>query len=162
MLWLPRNFSNIKTLMDTAQISYKSRNNIADTVASYKEKRPRVLIAQNNETAREILNQSFNLYDLEIVEAKSGEAAVKGAVNHQPDLIIMDNELPGLGSLEAMRLIRSINSLSIVPILFLSDCPQKSPHNEAFAAGCDDYLLSPIDSDKLNKLLGKFLFLKGE
>lgn len=147
--------------MNATQIPNISVKNSPHSTKYCERKNPLVLVAQDGEKACEILEESLKSFDLEVLEVGTSEAAVNYAVNHQPDLIIMDNYLSGVSSFEAMRLIRSTNSLSIVPILFLSDCPGENMLNQAFAAGCDDYLLRPLDSDKLSKLLGKFLFLKG-
>jgi CheY-like chemotaxis protein len=147
--------------MNITQVSPISENNIARSIKYCERKKPLVLIAQNDEKDCVTLKESLELHDLEVLKVETGESAVNYAVNHQPDLIIMDNYLSGQSCLEAMRLIRSINSLSIVPILFLSDNSEENQSEKAVLAGCDDYLVRPIDSDKLGKLLGKFLFLKG-
>jgi DNA-binding response OmpR family regulator len=147
--------------MNITQVSPISENNTVRSTRYCERKKPLVLIAQDDEKDGVKLRESLKLHDLEVLAVETGEAAVNYAVTHQPDLIIMDNYLSGLSSFDAMRLIRSINSLSIVPILFLSDCSEENQSEQAVLAGCDDYLVRPLDSAKLGNLLGKFLFLKG-
>jgi CheY-like chemotaxis protein len=145
--------------MNTSQISHQSTsNNFSGTGFSRSEKQSLVLIAQANGQARETLKELLDLYDLKVIEAASGEEAVDAAVIRRPDLIIMDKYLPGLGSFEAIRLIRSITSLSVIPIVFLSDYPRRGERYRAFAAGCDEYLVKPLDLDRLDSSLEKFLF----
>jgi two-component system, cell cycle response regulator DivK len=149
--------------MNTAQILHQSTNgSIGSTAFLYSEKRPLVLIAQDDDEARAALKELLDLYNLKVVEAGSGEEAVDAAVIRRPDLIIMDKHLPGLGSFEAIRLIRSITSLSSIPIVFLSDYPERTERCRAFESGCDEYLVKPIDLDRLDLSLEKFLFQNGE
>jgi DNA-binding response OmpR family regulator len=147
--------------MNITQVSPISENNVVRSIKYCERKKPLILIAQNDEKTGVTLEESLELHDLEVLKVETGEAAVNYAVNRQPDLIIMDNYLSGLSCFEAMRSIRSTNSLSIVPILFLSDNSEENQSEKAVLAGCDDYLVRPLNSEKLGKLLGKFLFLKG-
>ena len=145
--------------MNTSQILHQSTsNNFRGTAFSRSEKQPLVLIAQAAAPARETLKELLDLYDLKVIEAASGEEALDAAVIGRPDLIIMDKYLPGLSSFEAIRLIRSITSLSVIPIVFLSDYPRRGERYRAFAAGCDEYLVKPLDLDRLDSSLEKFLF----
>ncbi|HEX8370783.1 MAG TPA: response regulator [Pyrinomonadaceae bacterium] len=148
--------------MNTSQtLRQATSNSFSGKAFSYAEKRPLVLIAQNADKARATLKELLDLYDLKVVEAGSGEEAVDAVVIRRPDLIIVDKHLPGLGSFEAIRLIRSIISLSIIPIVFLSDYPERTERCRAFEAGCDEYLVKPLDLDRLDSSLEKFLFQTG-
>jgi Response regulator containing a CheY-like receiver domain and an HD-GYP domain len=152
--------NNLQTFTNTSQIPHQNQNGLADVITAYGEKRPRVLLAQDGENHCETLRELLELYDLEVLEAESGEAAVDGAVIYRPDLIIMDKNLPGLGSFDAMRLIRAISSLRDVPMIFLSDYPERTERLQAFSSGADDYLIKPLDLDRVDRVLEKFLFLK--
>lgn len=145
--------------MNTSQILHQSTsNNFGGAVFSRSEKQPLVLIALADAQARETLKELLDLYDLKVIEAACGEDALDAAVIRRPDLIIMDKYLPGLGSFEAIRLIRSIISLSVIPIVFLSDYPRRAERRRALEAGCDEYLVKPLDLDRLDSSLEKFLF----
>jgi two-component system, cell cycle response regulator DivK len=142
--------------MNTSQDLEKSRNNSYTSNAyTYSEKRPVVLIAQEKAKA---LRELLELYELKAIQVRSSEEFVDAVVIHRPNLIIIDCALPGLGSFEAIRLIRSINSLSAIPIIFLSDYPHRTERYRAFETGCDEYLAKPLDLDRLDCSLEKFLF----
>ncbi len=119
-----------------------------------------VLVAEENRNVRSVISKLLDLYRIRILEAESSEETVDVAVLHRPDLIIIDCALSRTGGFETARLIRSICSLSIVPIIFLSDYPDRVQRSKAFAVG-NDYLVKPLHLDKLDTILEKFLFLKG-
>ena len=85
------------------------------------KKTPLVLIAGESLADRLIVKDLLDLYKVLILETESGEETLDFTVSHRPDLIFIDSALRGLDAFEAVRLIRSINSLSIVPVIFLSD-----------------------------------------
>ncbi|MDQ4123021.1 MAG: response regulator [Acidobacteriota bacterium] len=148
--------------MNIVNTSHKSESYRGGKSATSQKTRPLVLIAEENQEIREKLRELIDLYDLQAVEAECGKSAVESAIAHCPDLIIMDDNLPGMGCFETMRLMRSISSLNIVPILLLSDYSKQTHSNPALAAECDDCFARPLDLGLLGKSLGKFLFLKGE
>jgi CheY-like chemotaxis protein len=140
------------------QTFHKTTADRVKRAVSYLEKQPLVLLALNDSEAREALKELLDLYDLKVFEAESGEEAVDAAVIHRPELIIIDNQLNGLGSFEAIRLIRSISSLKSISIVYLSDYPERGERSRAFEAGCDEYLVKPLDLDRLDSSLEKFVF----
>lgn len=146
---------NTKITFNKSQISYPSTNHVGAGAFSNAVKRPLVLIAQSVSSP---LNELLDLYNLKVVEAQSGEEAVDFTVAHRPDLIVIDGCLTGLGGFEVIRLIRSISSLSKIPIIFLSDYPERMERYRAFEAGCDAYLAKPLDLDRVDFSLEKFLF----
>lgn len=77
---------------------------------------------------------------------------------HRPDLIFIDTVLPGLNAFEAARLIRSISAFYTIPIIFLSGYPERAERYKAFDVGADDYLIKPLDLDRIDNILEKFCF----
>ncbi|MEP6913389.1 MAG: response regulator, partial [bacterium] len=74
-----------------------------------------------------------------------------------PDLILIDGTLPLLDGYEVTRRIRKLAFRSEVPIVFLSGHAQPSAEAEAFAAGCNDYLVKPYGLVKLGSVLERHL-----
>ena len=92
-----------------------------------------------------------------VVEATDGEQAVKLAVQKRPSVILMDLSLPKLDGLSATREIRKHAGFSHVPIVAVSAHDGPESRSEALAAGCDEYMTKPIDWDRLNELVARFL-----
>jgi two-component system, cell cycle response regulator DivK len=142
--------------MNPSQNLHQSRNNsFRSATYSHSEKRPVVLIAQGDAKS---LKELLDLYELVAIQVRSSEEVVDAAIIYRPDLIIIDSSLSGLGSFEAIRLIRSITSLSAIPIIFLSDYPHRTERYRAFETGCAEYLAKPLDLDRLDCSLERFLF----
>ena len=92
-----------------------------------------------------------------VLEARGGEEAFETALLKQPDLVLLDLELPGQDGLKVTHDLRLNDKTSEMPIVIVSGWdPSKSEH-AAFAAGCNEYLLKPIDFDQLESILNRYL-----
>jgi CheY-like chemotaxis protein len=92
-----------------------------------------------------------------VIEAADGEDAVQLAEQDCPDLILMDGSLPRLDGLSATRRIRQLSDCGHVPILFISGHTESSFQAQAQTAGCNEYLVKPLDPDQLSRVLEKYL-----
>ena len=94
---------------------------------------------------------------LSVVEAGDGEEAVSLAERETPDLILMDGSLPRLDGIAATRRMRASAALSAVPIVFLSGHAGPQQRLAAREAGCDDYLVKPLELARLYRVLERHL-----
>ena len=116
--------------------------------------RRRLLIVEDSELSRDLLVQIFeDAYELEL--ATDGETAIELAATARPDLILMDIGLPGLGGLDAVRAIRSIDP--DVPVIAVSSGVMPGEREQAIAAGCDEFVAKPIDDLALGELVSRLL-----
>ena len=120
-------------------------------------RRPLVLIAEDHEDTRSMLTTLLGLSGYAFTEAADGEEAVQLARALAPDLILMDGGLPGVDGVAATRRIRGFAHAARVPIIFLSGHAEASFIGRAREAGCDEYIVKPIDFDQLDDLLKKYL-----
>lgn len=104
-----------------------------------------VLVVEDHEDTRFMLRTYLEARGANVVEAENGEMAIALAANVHLDLILMDGSLPLLDGWETTRRIRELASMCDVPIIFLSGHAQPEAQAKAFAAGCTDYLVKPID-----------------
>ena len=70
------------------------------------------------------------------------------AEQEEPDLILMDVNMPGLDGLSATALIRRNEHLRRIPVVALTANAMKGDREKALAAGCDGYIQKPIDVDR--------------
>jgi two-component system KDP operon response regulator KdpE len=82
----------------------------------------------------------------EVVEARSGEAALERFREFLPDLVLLDLNMPGMSGLEACRLIRDTSD---VPIIVLTVRHEEEEKVEALDAGADDYVTKPFGKKEL-------------
>lgn len=121
-------------------------------------RRPLVLIAENDRIVRAELKEILDLYNVGVLEAGNGEEAFDLTVRACPNLVLMNAELPELDGYEASRLIRSIKSFDRTPIIFLSGETERIFRKRAFDAGVDSFHFAPLDFERLDNILERFLF----
>lgn len=116
-----------------------------------------VLLVEDFDDTRLMMKIMLETQGYRVVEAVDGQEAVEFARHECPDLILMDISLPVLDGLSATRLIREIEGICDVPIVAVTAHCREGIHAEAFAAGCNEFIPKPIDFNKLDNILGRFL-----
>ncbi len=79
-----------------------------------------------------------------IVSATDAEAGVAVARAEQPDLILMDIQLPGMDGLEATGLLKGDAATRDIPVIALTALAMKGDEERIRAAGCDGYVAKPL------------------
>ena len=118
-----------------------------------------ILVAEDDDDNRDILRTLLSLRGFDVLEAADGEQAVELARAARPDLILMDLKMPVMNGLAAARAIRQRPEphLRGVPIVALSAYHPSQHGAVASAAGCDDYVLKPIDYGRLEAVIDGLL-----
>ena len=140
--------------------SMSSRDRMDTPLAPWGDPRSLVLLVEDHEDTRFMLRTLLELRGLEVIEAVNGEQAVELAERMRPCVVLMDGVLPKLDGYSATRRIRQIPSLRDVAIVVLSGHAGTDFRNLAFAAGCNDYLVKPIDFDQLYRVLDRYCLQK--
>ncbi len=124
-------------------------------------KLPKILVADDNEDIRFMLQQLLISFRLEVIIAEDGEQAVILAQQEVPDLILMDLMMPRLSGLEAARKIQEIPALRDIPIVAISAF--RHPEIEMPATGTfkwHAYLSKPFDPAELEGIISQVLALR--
>jgi len=95
----------------------------------------------------------LGLKGYDVVGAANGLQAVEVALAKFPDLIFLDLELPLLDGLAVTRNLRCHPKFMTVPIVRVSGHDPAKHREPALAAGCTDYLLKPIEFERLEEIL---------
>jgi len=95
----------------------------------------------------------LQLHGYRVIEAPDGEKTVQMAESARPDLILMDVGLPGIDGLDATRRIRESCR---IPIVCVSGHGEARFLAQARQAGCDEYLVKPIDLDQLEGIIKRY------
>ncbi|BBO68864.1 acetoacetate metabolism regulatory protein AtoC [Desulfosarcina alkanivorans] len=115
----------------------------------------RVLVVDDDAAHRTMLNTLVGGWGYEIVDADDGEAAVD-AVRAQPvDLVLMDIRMVRVSGLEALERIKTINPA--IPIVLMTAYASVEMAVDALKKGAYDYLIKPLDFDKLRLTLARAL-----
>ncbi|MGQ0562293.1 MAG: response regulator [Gemmatimonadota bacterium] len=111
--------------------------------------RKQVLLVEDNDDNRRIYATILDHHGYGVIEAPNGVDAVREAVLRHPDLIIMDISLPLMDGLEATRRIRAHPDTADIPVLAVTAHARNRDRDQAFEAGCDEYLAKPVEPRRL-------------
>ena len=111
----------------------------------------KALIIDDHPDMIDILSHLLEMMGFAVVSANTGMEGVTKAVEEKPQLILMDIMMPGMGGLEATRLIRSNRETEKIPILAVTALYKESELNACIEAGCNDYILKPFNFQKLEE-----------
>jgi len=117
----------------------------------------RVLVVEDNPLNLKLVRDVLRHAGFDVVEARSGEDGIARALDCQPDIILMDLQLPGIDGTQAMRTIRSSPKRSTVPIIAVTAFAMSEDRERALSNGFDGYLSKPISVRDLPRQITDFL-----
>ncbi len=141
-----------KEIMDRAKREAGGKGDATDEG----ERRPKILVAEDNPDNFFLLNEMLRPRGFEIIHASNGKEAVELALKERPDLILMDIQMPEMDGISATREIR-IKSSSPPPIIALTAKAMKGDREFILNSGLDDYISKPFDTNDLFSILEKWL-----
>jgi DNA-binding response OmpR family regulator len=106
-----------------------------------------ILVVEDNASLVELLRQVLGEHGYEVLSARDGDAGLTSALEHEPDLVILDIGLPRRNGFDVMRELRRTGVE--VPALILSARAEVADRVNGLELGADDYLTKPFDADEL-------------
>ncbi len=106
----------------------------------------RVLVVEDEAPIRRALAVNLKARGYDVDTAESGEEGLRLAVEHRPDVVLLDLGLPGISGLEV---IEGLRGWTAVPIVVLSARDAESDKVAALDAGADDYVTKPFGMGEL-------------
>ena len=116
-----------------------------------------IMVAEDSPDSREMMQLLLQIKGYDVVSAGDGLSALEVALRTVPDLILIDLQLPKLDGLSVAQNLRRHPKTREVPIIVLSGHDPERYKQAAMAAGCNGYLLKPIDFDRLDHLLHRVI-----
>jgi two-component system, cell cycle response regulator DivK len=117
----------------------------------------RILLVEDTEDNRQIVRDLMESAGYDLIEAEDGAAGVAMAVEHRPDLILMDIQLPGMDGYEACRQIKAHPDLRHIPIIAVTSYALSGDEEKGLASGCDGYVAKPFSPRELLAKMNVFL-----
>jgi CheY-like chemotaxis protein len=114
--------------------------------------RRRVLIVEDNDDARDMLKTFLTLEGHDVLEANNGADAVKLLVSERPDVAFIDIGLPEMDGYEVTRAARRQADQPTL-LVALTGYGQAEDRQRCFDAGFDDFVLKPVDPERLTQIL---------
>ena len=116
-----------------------------------------ILVVDDQQDNREILNVFLNGLGYRVVEACDGLEAIRVAISQCPDLIIMDLSMPVMDGLNAVRILREKPATSTVPVVTCTAYDTTKYKIQALNVGFNVVLTKPIDFNQLHFVLDQYL-----
>jgi CheY-like chemotaxis protein len=110
---------------------------------------PKILYVEDNEDNIYMLVRRLERQGFEVVVARDGAQGVALARSEQPDLIVMDLNMPVLDGWQATRQLKGTPETAAIPVIALSAHAMSGDRERALAAGCNDYDTKPVRIDSL-------------
>jgi two-component system, cell cycle response regulator DivK len=117
----------------------------------------RILVVEDTENNRRILNDLLTNAGFTVIEADNGEKGVAMAAECRPDLILMDIQLPVIDGYEATRQIKANPDLQHIPVIAVTSYALSGDEAKAFACGCNGYFAKPFSPRVILAKIREFL-----
>jgi two-component system cell cycle response regulator DivK len=104
-----------------------------------------ILVVEDNERNMRLFCDVLQASGYRTLEATTGESAVELALEHRPDLVLMDIQLPDIDGVQALDRLRADERSASLPVLALTAQAMEGDRERFLAAGFDGYLSKPVD-----------------
>ncbi|MFY9615211.1 MAG: response regulator transcription factor [Candidatus Dormiibacterota bacterium] len=114
-----------------------------------------ILIIEDDANARQVVRLATEAQNMELIEATTGDDGLEKALHKNPDLILLDINMPGMSGLDVCRRLRADGSL--VPIIMLTAKSDTIDKVVGLEVGADDYVTKPFEVRELMARIGAHL-----
>ncbi len=116
-----------------------------------------VLVADDNPVAQQMISEALRKDGHEVVVANDGNEAIECARERNPDLIVMDMQMPRCDGLAAIRRLRASQQFAATPIIALSGVVLPNDRERCLDAGASDYLAKPVSAQSIARVVAACL-----
>jgi len=128
-----------------------------DSILNIKFKNQKVLVVDDVESNRLLLNKVLELYNLRILEAVNGKEAIHIVKENKPDIILMDLRMPVMDGYEATKILKSTSEFKDIPIIILTASVMSSDVKTIKKINCEGYVRKPVSRAELINELKKHI-----
>lgn len=123
------------------------------------DERKQVFCIEDNPVNMLLVSRIVEAEGHELIKAEDGPKAIKVLLEDglQPDIILLDINLPGIDGLELARRFKADERVASIPLVATTAQVLVGDRERCLEAGCDDYLPKPLDIRKLREVMRTFL-----
>jgi signal transduction histidine kinase/DNA-binding response OmpR family regulator len=122
----------------------------------------KILYIEDNPENRMLARAVLEAEGYTVLTADDGLSGIEAAIREQPNLILLDVNLPGVDGYEAVAILKSFPDLATTPVIAVTAYAMEGDRQRTLVAGCDGYIQKPIDVDAFPSQVGEFLRGKRE
>ncbi|MEI8257114.1 MAG: response regulator, partial [Deltaproteobacteria bacterium] len=110
---------------------------------------PRILVIEDDSTIRRLIEVTLSRRGDEVHCAEDGVAGLEVAERVQPDVIVLDVNMPRMDGWEVLKRLRASESFAFTPVILLTALASPDHRVEGFKLGADDYMTKPFRAAEL-------------
>ncbi len=116
-----------------------------------------ILVVEDNPLNMKLVKGLLKIGKYHMLEANDAEFGIQLIRKQQPDLVLMDIQLPGMDGLAATKILKEDPSVKNIPIVALTSYAMQGDKEKALEAGCTGYIAKPIDTRKFLETVSQYL-----
>lgn len=116
-----------------------------------------VLIVEDNAMNMKLVRDVLQFKGYETLEADTGREGVRMAIEHLPDLVLMDIQLPDIDGMTAFGEIRAHPRTRDIPVFVVTASVMPHDQRRIAASGFDAFISKPIDVKSFVEIVGRFV-----
>jgi two-component system cell cycle response regulator DivK len=122
----------------------------------------KVLVVEDNPANMKLTSLLLHRAGHSLLPAVDAETGLRLALTEQPDLILMDIQLPGMDGLAATAILKRDPATASIPVIALSALAMKADKERSQTAGCDAYIVKPLRYKELYAVMERLLPTPGQ
>jgi CheY-like chemotaxis protein len=122
----------------------------------------KILVADDNQVSRELIREVLEDSSQRVLEAENGEEAIEKIVSENPDIVLLDIQMPLFDGYEVLRRVRSDPRFREIPFVALTAYAMKEDREKALASGFNAYVTKPIDGASLRIRIKQMLYASSD
>jgi two-component system, cell cycle response regulator DivK len=119
-----------------------------------------VLVVEDNELNMKLFNDLLEAHGYRVVQTRDGLSALDMARKHNPDLILMDIQLPEVSGIEVTKWLKEDDQLRRIPVIAVTAFAMKGDEQKIREGGCEAYISKPISVMSFLQTIDGFLKTK--
>ena len=117
----------------------------------------KILLVDDMRLNRELAKDILELQGYTVIEACNGQEAIDHARHDNPDLILLDIELPDMSGLDVIKVLRDDSQTKATPVVAFTAYIDPGDHDEIMASGCSGCIFKPFDVKSFPQKVAEFL-----
>jgi len=117
----------------------------------------KILIIEDNEQNMYLVNFILEKHGYRVIQAWRGDTGIQMAREEQPDLILLDIQLPSMDGYTVARELRKLDTMKDIPIVAVTSYAMPGDRDQAIKAGCSGYIEKPINPETFMNDVQQFL-----
>jgi two-component system cell cycle response regulator DivK len=116
-----------------------------------------ILIVEDNEKNMKLVRDVLQVKGYKTLEAGNAEDGIRLAIDHRPDLVLMDIQLPGMNGIDALGVLRNNATTASIPVIAVTASVMQQDRKLITEAGFDGYIGKPINLKEFLDTVGRTL-----